>query len=255
MTPMAMTFWDVADSSILYILVIIGLLYVAFLAGVFLRKAWGHCLELGIPNTTVKKVIASSCTFSIVPSLSIVIGLFSLAAVIGTPWAWFRLSVVGAVSYELMAADMVGQAMGYSALTQLRGEPAQVMGAVMIVMSIGIIGGIVTNALFCKKIQTSMASFNEKQGGWGALFSGCFMMAMMSVMMPLQVYNPTADYGRYGHFNLVGTLTLITSAVISLLVTMIAKKTGAKWLNNFVLAIALILGMVAAVMWSAVFPA
>lgn len=38
---------------------------------------------------------------------------FSLSAVLGVPWSWFRLSVVGAVSYELTAAEMVSDALGF----------------------------------------------------------------------------------------------------------------------------------------------
>ena len=70
------------------------------------------------------------------------------------------------------------------------------------------------------------------------------MMAMMSVMMPLQVYNPATGW------NFVGTLTLLTSAGIGLLIATIAKKTGAKWLNDFNLAIVLILGMASSVLWT-----
>ncbi|WP_059003298.1 DUF5058 family protein [Bittarella massiliensis (ex Durand et al. 2017)] len=238
-----MTFKELSNSTWLWILVIAGLLYVAGLAAAFMVKARKRCLELGIENTTIKKVISSSCTFSIVPSLSIVIGLISLAAVLGTPWAWFRLSVVGAVSYELMAADMVIQAMGLN-FASAGAQPANVFGAVMIVMSIGIMFGIITNIIAAKKITTSMADYNRKSGGWGAVFSGCFMMAMMSVMMPLQVYNPATGW------NFVGTLTLLTSAGIGLLIATIAKKTGAKWLNDFNLAIVLILGMASSVLWT-----
>ena len=94
----------------MYIAVIVGLLLIFLLCAVMLKMAWGRCIELGI--SPVKDVIKSSVIFSIVPSLSIVIGLFSLAAVLGVPWPWFRLSVVGSVSYELIA-DMVATGAGY----------------------------------------------------------------------------------------------------------------------------------------------
>ena len=142
-----------------------------------------------------------------------------------------------------MAADMVIQAMGLN-FASAGAQPANVFGAVMIVMSIGIMFGIITNIIAAKKFTTSMADYNRKSGGWGAVFSGCFMMAMMSVMMPLQVYNPATGW------NFVGTLTLLTSAGIGLLIATIAKKTGAKWLNDFNLAIVLILGMASSVLWT-----
>lgn len=110
----------IMNSTTLYTAVIVGLLLIFLLCAVMLKMAWGRCIELGISQEKIKGVIKSSVIFSIVPSLSIVIGLFSLAAVLGVPWPWFRLSVVGSVSYELMAADMVPPvpAMSPSALWQ-----------------------------------------------------------------------------------------------------------------------------------------
>ena len=109
----------IMNSTTLYIAVIVGLLLIFLLCAVMLKMAWGRCIELGISREKVKDVIKSSVIFSIVPSLSIVIGLFSLAAVLGVPWPWFRLSVVGSVSYELMAADMVATGAGYESIGAL----------------------------------------------------------------------------------------------------------------------------------------
>ena len=44
----------------------------------YLKKAYDHCLELGITRKELSNVIKSSLVFSIVPSLSIVVGLFVL---------------------------------------------------------------------------------------------------------------------------------------------------------------------------------
>ena len=175
----------IMNSTTLYIAVIVGLLLIFLLCAVMLKMAWGRCIELGISQEKIKGVIKSSVIFSIVPSLSIVIGLFSLAAVLGVPWPWFRLSVVGSVSYELMAADMVATGAGYESIGALAAaNDASQAGAIMFVMSIGIMFGIVTCTFFGKKIQTSMTSFREKNGAWGALATGCFTLALMVVFLP-----------------------------------------------------------------------
>ena len=44
---------------------------------VYLKKAYDHCLELGITRKELSNVIRSSLVFSVVPSLSIVVGLFA----------------------------------------------------------------------------------------------------------------------------------------------------------------------------------
>lgn len=227
----------IMNSRLLYILVAGGLGLIFLLCAVMLKMAWGRCLELGISKQKIKDVIKSSVLFSIVPSISIVIGLFSLAAVLGVPWPWFRLSVVGSVSYELMAADMAATGAGYESIGALAAaDNGTIAGAIMFVMSIGIMFGIVTCTIFGKKIQTSMASFREKNGAWGALATGCFTLAMLVVFLPVQVFKGS-----------VFTLTLITSALITLAHNIIIKKTGWTWLSNFVLADSLVLAMVASV--------
>ena len=230
----------IMNSTTLYIAVIVGLLLIFLLCAVMLKMAWGRCIELGISREKVKDVIKSSVIFSIVPSLSIVIGLFSLAAVLGVPWPWFRLSVVGSVSYELMAADMVATGAGYESIGALAAanDPSKV-GAIMFVMRISIMFGIITCTIFGKKIQTSMASFREKNGAWGALATGCFTLAMMVVFLPVQIFKGP-----------VYLLTMAVSALVTFLHGVIIKKTGWTWLSNFVLADSLVLAMIASVFFS-----
>ena len=92
------TMKDIISSPLLLALVIGGLVYIAGFSLVYLKKAYDHCLELGITKEELANVIKSSLVFSIVPSLSIVVGLFVLIAVLGSVWAWWRLSVIGSLS-------------------------------------------------------------------------------------------------------------------------------------------------------------
>ena len=141
-----MNYFDVANSRLLYILVGIGLLYISGLVLVFMRKAWRRALELGITQKTILEVVKSSAVFTVIPSISVIIGLFSLSAVLGVPWSWFRLSVVGAVSYELTAAEMVSDALGFqSAGAMAAANNYEVFGAIMFVTSICILAGMITN--------------------------------------------------------------------------------------------------------------
>jgi uncharacterized protein YneF (UPF0154 family) len=212
------------------------------LAGVLAAKAYKHCIEIGVDKKTMKKVIVSATTTSIVPSFSIVIGLMSLATVLGTAWSWFRLSVVGSVAYELMAADMVAQSMGFANLGVVKDQPGSVMIAVMLVMSVGICAGIVINIFLSKKITTTMSDYSQKKGGWGALFANTFMMTMIAIFTVVQVSS-----------GIISTLTILTSLIVSLAIGFIAKKANASWLGEFSLAITLVLSMASSVLWTGLF--
>lgn len=236
------TYVDLSGSGLLYALVIVGLVFVAVLCVIFYRKTYKRALELGITKDTLSRINKNTISLTIVPSISIVIGLFTLSTVIGIPWSWFRLSVVGSVTYELMAAQMATVALGFEQMTDAMASDASTFGAVMLVMSIGIIAGIVTNTIIGKTLTIKMGEAGQKEGAFGPIMNGCFMLALMGVMLPFQ-----AVKGR------TTVAVMLTSAVISLLISLIVKKTGATWLANFTMAFTLILGMASALFWTGIF--
>ena len=102
---------DIITSPLLLMLVIGGLGYITAFSVVYLMKARKRALEMGITKEEINNIIKSSLIFSVVPSLSIVIGLVALAASLGTIWAWWRLSVIGSLSYETQIAGTLASAL------------------------------------------------------------------------------------------------------------------------------------------------
>lgn len=234
-----MTMSEILNGGLLYALVAIGLVYVFAMCVVLFIKAWNRCKELNIDATVMRNVVKSSAFYSIAPSVAIVIGLFTLSAVLGVPWPWFRLSVVGAVNYELLAADMVATGAGFDSIGAMaQANNPGVLGAVMLVMSISIMGAMITLIFFGKKIQKSMLSYRKKHGGWGALSTVCFSLAMIVVFLPVQLFRGP-----------VFVATLLTSAAVTWLHDVLATKYGMRWLNNFTMGNSLLLGMASSVLW------
>ncbi len=236
------SYQEVANSGLLYVLVIAGLAYVVLLCILFYRKTYKRALELGVSKETLGQINKSTLTLTIVPSISIVIGLISLSAVIGIPWAWFRLSVVGAVTYELIAAQMATAALGFTEMTAAMSSDATTFGAMMFVMSIGIISGIIILCFVGKKLQASMSKAGSNTTGFGPILNGCFMVALMGVMMPFQFFN-----------GITYVAVFITSAVVTLAIGAIVKATGWKWLNDFSMAFTLLIGMASSLLWTRIF--
>ena len=121
---------ELISSPLLLALVIGGLGYITAFSVVYLLKARKRALEMGITNEEINNIIKSSLIFSIVPSLSIVIGLVALAASLGTIWAWWRLSVIGSLSYETQIASTRASALSYGStadmMARARSEEAHV---------------------------------------------------------------------------------------------------------------------------------
>src|SRR5699024_1078611 len=184
-----MTVKDILGGAPLYIAVIIGLLFIILLAYLFFRKAYQRAIELGFEKALLRKVIKSSIIFTIIPSIAIVIALFSLASVLGIPWSWFRLSVVGSLAYELMAAEMSVTGAGYSSLGDfLQSGDVTALSTIMFVMSFSIIGGLIFNLIIGKKLHLSLQNYREKNNEWGSLAMSYFMLGLAAVFLPLQVF-------------------------------------------------------------------
>lgn len=239
------TMKDIIQSPLLLALVVGGLLYIAGFSLLYLKKAYDHCLELGITRKELSNVIKSSLIFSIVPSLSIVVGLFVLIAVLGSVWAWWRLSVIGSLSYETMISSSIAQVLGYaSSAEMLETATGRQFGVVMILMSVGMLSGFLILLPFGKKLCKSVDRSAAEQGGstWKNVLSGVFMLVMFSVYIPILLFTDN-----------VQAAVMITGLVIAVGVGVLAKKPGLAWLNNFVMAFSMLGGLVSSLLWVNIF--
>ena len=239
------TMKDIIQSPLLLALVIGGLLYISAFSLVYLKKAYDHCLELGITRKELSNVIKSSLIFSVVPSLSIVVGLFVLIAVLGSVWAWWRLSVIGSLSYETMISSSIAQVLGYaSSAEMLESATGRQFGVVMILMSVGMLSGFLILLPLGKKLCKSVDRSAAENGGstWKNVLSGVFMLVMFSVYIPILLFTDN-----------VQAAVMITGLVIAIGVGVLAKRPGLAWRNNFVMAFSMLGGLISSLAWVRIF--
>ena len=96
--------------------IIAGLLVAVVLAQsvFFLVKAMRRSRELGMDQKKIRKTIKSAAIFTIAPAVAIVISVITLSKKLGLPLPWLRLSVVGSMSYETVAANNALSSMAQS---------------------------------------------------------------------------------------------------------------------------------------------
>ena len=233
---------DIINSPLLLVLVIIGLAYITGFALLYFYKAKKRALEMGITKEEINNVVKSSLIFSIVPSLSIVIGLVALAASLGTVWSWWRLSVIGSLSYETQIAGTLASTLGFANTNDMMANASgQTFGAVMILMSFGMLSGFLIQIPLGKKLSTSVDK-SKGGNGWSNVLSGCFMLVLLAVYVPVLLIGDTYQ-----------ALVMITGLVVALVLGALAKKPHMGWLNNFIMAISMIVGMVSALLWTKIF--
>lgn len=205
----------------------------------FLIKSFKQGRNLGIENKTMKKTIISSMIFSIAPSVSILLGLITLSKALGVALPWIRLSVLGAVTYELPAAETAASAFGLSISDSIT-DP-RIFSAIIWVMTLGCIIPLIIIPLFLKKFQNGLSVIKKRDKKWGDIFMSALFLGMISAFLGMGISN-----------GLMSVLTLLSSALIMIVCGILVKKGGFAWLKNYALPFSMIGAMALAILFNKV---
>lgn len=230
-----MDYLNISNSSLLYILAGTLILIVFIQSLLFLRLSLKQAKKLGISTQTVKSTIRSSIALSILPSLPILISLIAISPVLGIPFSWMRLSIIGSAPYELISAEIGAKSMGVTSLGGA-GYTAEVFANSMWVMSLGIITGLLLCVTVLKKYQSKLKAVQAKDSKWSTILINALFFGMLSVFIgPPVVKGGSTLY------------VLLFSAFIMLGITFIANRFKWQWLHNFSLATSMLGGMILAI--------
>ena len=93
------------NHPILFVLAGVIILAVLGQSVFFLLKAWKRGVAIGMGKEKLKKIAMTAAVFTIAPAVAIVISVITLSKDLGIALPWLRLSVVGSLSYETIAAS------------------------------------------------------------------------------------------------------------------------------------------------------
>ncbi len=150
------------NAGIFYVIVAIVLAFITTMCFVFLIKSYRTGVAVGMDPKALKKTITASATFTLLPSISILLGVIALSGTLGVPFSWLRLSVIGALQYELNVAEIAATSIG---LTGLNVNELS-MGAfvtIALVMTVGILGGVLCCIFLLKKYLGKIQSKPKKE--------------------------------------------------------------------------------------------
>ena len=216
------------NSPFLYSLTIIVIIFVLAQSTFFLIRAWRQAKKIGMDISVLKRTVFSSALFSIAPSVSILLGVITLSKFLGLPLPWLRLSVVGALTYELPAASAAAAATSASIATTVTNP--SVFATITWVMTLGIIPSLVIPPLALKKIQSGVLSVGAKDKKWGEIFMSALFLGMISAFMGL-VFK---DVGN-GLVGWIPIFVLMCSALLMIVFGTLVKKYKVQWLENYAL--------------------
>ena len=152
---------QIANSLPMWLACGVAVVLVIAQALIFIKKAMDAAPKVGLSKEEVNKAVKSAALTSIGPSIVVLSGMLSLLVTVGGPMAWMRLSFIGSVMFESIAAGIgtgsVGVQLGVDELTPLA------LTMAVWTMIIGSVGWIIFSTFAADKmdkIQAKLAGSN-----------------------------------------------------------------------------------------------
>lgn len=257
------------NHPILFVIVGIIIAVVVAQSVYFLLKSIRRAKEKGMDMTVIKKTIVTAAIFTIAPAISIVITVIALSQSLGIALPWLRLSVVGSLSYEAIAASQAASGMGTTLANLVGTMTASQYVTIAIVMTVSIMVGIWLVPAVAKKYQAGLVSFENKDKKWSDILQNSLFIGMISAFVGFvfcdvsrlwmsengifsvestdNITGETIITNYSSTSGLIPVLVMIVSAVCMCLCGLLIKKLKWKWVNDYALPVCMILGMAAAI--------
>ena len=211
----------------------------------FLVKAWRRGKAIGMSGDKLKRIAVTAVVFPIAPAVAIVISVITLAKDLGVPLPWLRLSVVGSMSYETIAATNAESAMGLT-FGRVSALTASQYVTIACVMTVSIMVGIWLVPVVGKKLQNGMISRGNRDKKCSDIFSASMFIGMISAFVGY-VFCDFSGVFQGDMSGLIPVLVMLVSALAMCLAGLLVKAVKWRWISDYALPISLIAGMASAI--------
>ena len=260
------------NHPVLFVLVGIIIAAVIGQSVYFLVKSYRRAKEKGMDMTKVHKTIKTAAIFTIAPAVSIVITVITLSQSLGIALPWLRLSVVGSLSYEAIAAANAASGMGTTLAELANNMTASQYVTIVIVMTVSIMVGIWLVPVVAKKYQKGLVSFEKKDAKWSGILQNSLFIGMISAFVGFVFCDVSrlwmSEGGIFTKYvensegvkeavqytstsGLVPVLVMAISAGAMCVCGILINKLKWKWVNDYALPICMVLGMALAIPFTA----
>lgn len=233
------------NSPGLYLISGVIILAVMAVSILFMVRAWRAGIAIGMDKQKLRRAITSSATFTLIPSISILLGVIALSGTLGTPLPWLRLSVIGALHYEASVADIAARNIGMTGLNATE-MTATAYVTIALLMTVGIIWGMICMVLFgkryCNRLQRPKPS-----GQGGAGFGDLAMKAMFIGLISAYIGSYIGGFVSLPAHDYMPLIVLAVSACAMAVFLHFVEKKKIAWLDNFSMAGSMLISMAVAV--------
>ncbi len=242
---------DFKESPFMYVIALCVITFVIVQSLFFIIKAWKRGKEIGIKKETLKNTVTSSALFTIAPAISILATVIVLASALGIVLPWIRLSVIGNLAYETVAAETTLNELGGNLSTAITDKLQ--FSAVAWVMTIGSCFPLFLMPFLCKKVQSKIGKTvnkNENTSRLADIISAAAFIGIMAAFIARAINGKSTDGSNDAGF--LSICTLVSSMIFMLVLDTVAKKFNLKKFEPFVMPLSMFGAMGMAMLLSAV---
>lgn len=249
-------FTDFKSDSFMFLIVLGVIIFVCAQALFFMKKAWTRGLQLGITKDKLKNAVTSSAIFSFAPAIGIAITVITLSVALGYVLPWIRLTVIGAIQYETIAAIGALEAVGMeTGLSQPVTDP-ETFSAIAWVMTLGSILPLILIPIVLKRIQKGVSDVASKNSKRMDVMTAAAFIGLISAFIGRGLAGTgKAEEAIIGDGAGVLSLTaLITSIGFMIFFTLINRRLKKNWIEALAMPLSMVLAMIFVVLINSFLP-
>lgn len=238
---------SIANSIPMWFACGVPVVFVIIQALLFARGAYGAGKHVGLTEAQMKKAIKSSAITSIGPSIVVLSGMLSLLVTVGGPIGWMRLSMIGSVMFESVAAGIGTAAVGVTLGTDVMTEEA--LGMALWTMILCSIGWILFATFAASRMDKIEKKVSKGNAGTLTMIASAAIIGVFSAMVASHLSKPLYNLAKGSDSAVVASagknaLACLLGAGIMAVLTELANKKNIGWLKEWSLTITILAAMI-----------
>ncbi len=218
----------VANDPMIWVMVIPTVIMVLIQAYVFMRRSIKAGPLVGLTDDELKTAVRAGAICSIGPGLSMFTIMIAMQSILGSPFAWLRLSIIGTVVTEMLGANAAAKAMN----VDLAGPEFGVIAfaCAVWVITLNTWGFFIFNLLFAHKLEGVRKAVEKRDIYLFNAVGTCVMIGAIGMFTAGEMVGGTGKI-----------VAVVASAAAMFILMQIAKKIPK--LQEYNLGIAMLVGM------------
>lgn len=238
---------QLANSLPMWIACGIPVAFVVLQSALFARGAYGAGKKIGLTEKQMKKAIKSSAVTSIGPSIVVLSSMLSLLVTVGAPVGWMRLSMIGSVMFESIAAGLGTSAVGVTLGTDVMTNEA--LGMAVWTMILCSIGWVLFGTFSANKMDKIEHKLSKGNTGTLTAIASAAIIGVFSAMVASHLSKPIYSMIQKADKSVMAgayknAFACILGAVIMYVLTTVANKKNIGWLKEWSLTITILSAMI-----------